>query len=286
MSRAMGFSTWDDTDVDPASSLQDLFDSVHEPLSHAQDTCESVRPYVLQALAHSPSSVVLRETLAFIDAGIAQAATSARADAADAAAAAPWLCSNGQLHAIVHYLNHEELLIACDTATPHGAEVPHDTARASTGGPESATPGALADALPCELPGALHGALAEAPLEEEEAVATFTSAPALAQAAAPPALVLATAFVGTRVETPEVQATGTCAADEAPGAEEGERGALREAHEKGGEEDEEEDEEAREVGADTREPALASAAGGQLATSSPANEDDEFIRELEKFTLG
>jgi hypothetical protein len=55
---------------------------------------------------------------------------------------------------------------------------------------------------------------------------------------------------------------------------------LREAHET------REEEEAREVGADTREPTLAAAAGGQPGTSSPANEDDEFIRELEKFTLG
>jgi len=103
----------------PEATLQHLFNSVDDPIDNPSETCARVIPYVRQALEQTPSSRQLRETLAFLQGGVMEAThTAAAAAAADASAeteaaaqAPPWTCSNGELHAIIHMLNDEQLLI-------------------------------------------------------------------------------------------------------------------------------------------------------------------------------
>jgi len=106
------------------ATLQHLFDSVDDPIDNAHQTCTRVIPYVLKALKDAPSSRQLQETLTFLQCGAAQPTHAAAAGAAETEAGAPWTCSNGELHAIVHMLNDEQLLIedrgttTATTATP------------------------------------------------------------------------------------------------------------------------------------------------------------------------
>ena len=113
--------------VAPRATLQQLFNSVDNPIDNPSETCARVIPYVRQALIQTPSSRQLQETLAFLQCGVTQAthatalaaaaatgetATETGAEAeAEADAPAPWTCSNGELHAIIHMLNDEQLLI-------------------------------------------------------------------------------------------------------------------------------------------------------------------------------
>ena len=99
------------------ATLQHLFDSVDDPIDNAHQTCTRVIPYVLKALKDAPSSRQLQETLTFLQCGAAQPTHAA---AAETEAGAPWTCSNGELHAIIHMLNDEQLLIEDrgTTATP------------------------------------------------------------------------------------------------------------------------------------------------------------------------
>ena len=101
------------------ATLQHLFNSVDDPIDNPNETCARVIPYVRQALVQTPASRQLQETLAFLQCGVTQAthaptvAQSATGGVAEteAEAQAPWTCSNGELHAIIHMLNDEQLLI-------------------------------------------------------------------------------------------------------------------------------------------------------------------------------
>ncbi|KAJ1466599.1 hypothetical protein T484DRAFT_1756501 [Baffinella frigidus] len=102
--------TFADIDEEPPiatpghSTLQDLFGAIDQQMADASAICRELRPFAATTVEHAPQSSLLLEVLAFMDRGILE-------ETREGTHADSWTCSNGQLHAIVHLLNHNQFLL-------------------------------------------------------------------------------------------------------------------------------------------------------------------------------
>jgi hypothetical protein len=96
----------------PPETLQTIFDEVHQPMADAHVLCKAVRPFVEIAISRNPTSVILPEVLAFIDEGITTETKEMNESTYR------WCCTNGQMNAIVHYLNNSQYLLQDEPTIP------------------------------------------------------------------------------------------------------------------------------------------------------------------------
>jgi hypothetical protein len=80
-------------------TLQRLFNEMHLPIENTKNVCKEIEPFLTNALEKTPNSRVLREAAAYINAGITNGPNSG------------FVYSALQIHAIVHLLNGNEMLI-------------------------------------------------------------------------------------------------------------------------------------------------------------------------------
>jgi hypothetical protein len=88
------------------ATLQELFRSVHAPITDAKLICQAMRPFVQTAIGHGGDTTTLRQILQFIDDGTA--------------GKEGWGCTNGEMNAVVHVLNGNEYLLQEHSPTGDG----------------------------------------------------------------------------------------------------------------------------------------------------------------------
>ncbi|KAJ1468657.1 hypothetical protein T484DRAFT_3629592 [Baffinella frigidus] len=91
------------------STLKQLFETSDTPIKDPQSMCKLVGPFISRALQLDPSSCLLQEALKFINTGAGDTSTRPK----------DWVCTTGNLHAIVGMLNGDQVLIEDRHAASH-----------------------------------------------------------------------------------------------------------------------------------------------------------------------